>query len=64
MNPPTSVPVVIGDVLADGAARVRKAVREADDVELSSRRAVSTAARGQTTTLARTRRSLPVALSM
>src|SRR6267154_764567 len=63
MNPPTSVPVVSVMYLPTVPLEFARPSGNRDDFELSSRRAVSRALAARTTTLARTRRSVPVALS-
>src|SRR2546428_6635873 len=63
MNPPTSVPVVSVMYLPTVPLEFARPFGNGDDVELSSRRAVSKALAARTTTLARTRRSVPVVLS-
>src|SRR2546421_4996554 len=63
MNPPTSVPVVSVMYLPTVPLAFARPFGNRDDVELSSRRAVSRALAARTTTLARTRASAPVVLS-
>src|SRR5205823_12180179 len=63
MNPPTSVPVVSVMYLPTVPLEFARPFGNRDDLELSSRREVSRALAARTTTLARTRRSAPVALS-
>src|SRR2546430_13876007 len=63
MNPPTSVPVVSVMYLPTVPLEFARPLGNGDDLELSSRRAVSRALAARTTTLARTRASAPVVLS-
>src|SRR5438046_3221676 len=63
MNPPTSVPVVSVMYLPTVPLAFARPFGNRDEVELSSRRAVSRALAARTTTLARTRASAPVVLS-
>src|SRR5437868_2581663 len=63
MKPATSVPVVSVMYLPAVPLPFARPFGNADDLELSSRRAVSSALAARTTTLARTCRSDPVVLS-
>ena len=63
MKPPTSVPVVSVMYLPTVPLPFARPFGNADDFELSSRRAVSSALAASTTTLARTCWSDPVVLS-